>query len=80
MSFNDFPVFDTDGLTGSIDDTYCDGFDWNTSPRQPYVGVDAQRELNNYPNFFNTSEPTPIPPYLDYGVIPGGGKLSRASC
>ena len=61
MSYNTFPEFNLDDLTG-LDDNYLygkefgfEGLDWDQSgiagPSQPYAGVDVSGDLNNYPDF-----------------------------
>jgi len=88
MFFSGFPEFNIDDLTGLGNNNYCegnldfDGSDWYLSnvagPSQPYVGVDVQGDLNNYPDF---ATPLTAPTSLDptHGIFSNEGKSRRGS-
>ena len=82
---NDFPGLNINDLTGLNNNSYCDdnlgfyGLNWNgAGPSQPYLGVDVQGNLDNYPKF-STPSTTPTFSYPTHGVFPDEGKLSCIS-
>jgi hypothetical protein len=88
MLFSGFPEFNIDDITGFNNNSYCgdsfhfDGINWDLSndagPSQPYMGVDVQGDLNNYPDF-HTPATAPVSLYPTNEVFPNEGKLCCTS-
>ena len=83
MSFSGFPELNINDLTMFYNNFYGDNsvfdeFNWNSldaGPSQPYMGVDVQGDLNNYPEFLSPNS-APISLYPTHGVSTNEGKSS----